>query len=65
MSTSDTQESQFDHNFHGAHATVPFHELDDDAFDAHIGVNKAVRFSKPKMRGLSFILFSMNSYEST
>ncbi len=63
MSASDTQESQIDHNLHGADATVPFHALDDDVFDAQIGVNQAVRFSKPKMRGLSFIPFTMNTHE--
>ncbi len=65
MSTRNTQEREFDHHVHGAHATFPFHEMDGNAFDVHIGVNKAVRVSKPKMRGLSFILFTMNDHKST
>ena len=65
MSISDRRESEFDRCFDGAHTTLPFHELDDSAFNAHIGVNKAIASLRPKMRGLSFILLPMNSHEST
>ena len=64
MSISDLRESDsFDYYFDGAHTTLPFHELDDGAFNAHIGINKAC--GKPKMRGLSCILVSMNLQEPT
>ena len=59
MSISDRRESEFDPCIDGS--TLPFHELDDSAFNAHNGVNKAVPLRKPKMRGSSCIL---SPYES-
>ena len=55
MSINDTQERDFDCYFDGADATLPFHDLDDDAFDAYTGVDKAPPFCGSRLRGLSRI----------
>ncbi len=55
MSVSDTQERDVDCRLDSADATLPFHDLDDDAFDAYAGVDKAQPLCASRLRGLSHI----------